>query len=49
MLTKSLTLTNLDYGFWLDGFTITGGVFIEDSSGEFIIQNVTEPTQMFRT
>ncbi len=29
VLTKSLTLSNLDNGFWLDGFTITGGVFIE--------------------
>ena len=43
VLTKSVTLSNLDNGFWLNGFTITGGVLINDSSGLFKIDNVTAP------
>jgi len=43
-LTKSLTLINLTNGFTLDGFTIKGGVTIQDiqdSSGQFVIEDVT--------
>ena len=43
VLTKSVTLKNLDNGFILNGFTITGGLFVNDSNGSFELMNVTAP------
>ncbi len=38
-----MTISNMTLGFTLNGFTVTGGVFISDSDGAFIVQNVTAP------
>jgi hypothetical protein len=45
-LTKSITISNMTGGFTLNGFNVTGGVTIKDSSDQFIIENVTAPLTM---
>ena len=40
-----MTLSNLTNGFWLEGFTVTGGVVIKDTttSSDIVIESVTAP------
>jgi len=45
-ISGSLSLLNLDNGFTLEGFNITGGVFINNSDGQFYIDKVSAPLSM---